>query len=1146
MKLHSTLAKNGQKGSIFDSSVQADIARQKDLLTFTQQPAELFERNTLKLDTVVLTKHFVVVRGTNKKGIRTAQIYNQSGRMIAGVEDQLGPAVDNLLKNQFHTLDVELNAVKKFFEGLDVKGFTFPRSQFRELLGILKSGYSTYVALKGKFRESEVGKKFETTTILKMPEKLFSEPSGRYISYKTSSGDIGVYDTQDTDGRPLPWTEWKITEWGAFEDLDNELDTYPFLSGFSDSLDGVLLPTGKHLATYRDNLLTIVESNSLLRVFSDACNGYACDPKDPDKLIYVNEGARRFNWIDLAQTSASRVSIESTPIPFEGKITDLKFDPVGNFILCSVLSADELSSKLVVLDKRTMQVITEHHDVWGELSIDSVGTIFYIDQNFQLRVINTNLITIPEGGLAAYEEIERVRAVAMLNAAATITLPELPDEMYHADTLPIESIEEQIPTTLLERFNDDILKAESIPAVEKLEAQFDVLRNSDEFRDSPLAFSMVDEALRQRRRTLAAQEIASSIESVLSQVKVEGTAPNSQGLKKIAESLSAVRKARGEIVLADGKEREDIDGKIAECILLLKEAHEKVRGTITVEIESLSDEIIKRIIRAQSVEELHDILISDTYALHSELINSLQEKEERTKYRGKISDAIKERTRALEQEATLRAIKDEELARESAEEATYILEQLKVVASKITSPAELRKLQTSPLITAFNTITKDFSEADQMAAQASVATLLQQAGAKVAVAAGLQKVRASGGYITIGTSRFMIAGEYSPVISRVENNEGSQEPAGQFVFKDGFGRNFTSTKTLAGLATNSNEYEEAAQQAFKEALAHFKSLGRKVPEMRPTWRMTRHTEECLEKIVRELTFQRESGQGILILEGEAGTGKNVLIDILASMACYERFMFACNYQTQKEDFTYEYAFSPDKGTYRVNAKLLEKLQTPYVINAFDEINTLPPGVLKMLNALLDERRTLYLADGRELPMDPTSLLVGFMNPRNYVGTQELSREVISRASIVTINYPPLRRKNSDGVDIFAPDEATMLACCTPSLLYLSQSEFESAWNYQINREGSPLVKVSSDQERQISGLHRVIKIADAVRQQYTAYQTNVGDHQMDFVFCLRTTSNIARRLTPDCNPIEVVKEVVLPKASAPETRRNLEFIIANT
>jgi hypothetical protein len=177
-------------------------------------------------------------------------------------------------------------------------------------------------------------------------------------------------------------------------------------------------------------------------------------------------------------------------------------------------------------------------------------------------------------------------------------------------------------------------------------------------------------------------------------------------------------------------------------------------------------------------------------------------------------------------------------------------------------------------------------------------------------------------------------------------------------------------------------------------------------------------------------------------------------------------------------------------------------------------------------------------------MDPTSYLVGFMNPRHYIGTQELSPEIVSRATFVPIPYPPLKR-SVGGKELFAADEALMLSRSVRGLSSLTPEEFESSWNVVINGV-SGKSGLSADQERQLKALHTVVKVANAVRTQYTNFQTNKGTQQMDFVFCLRTGASIGRRLKPETNVVEAIKEVVLPKASSYETRKNLELLITTT
>lgn len=617
-------------------------------------------------------------------------------------------------------------------------------------------------------------------------------------------------------------------------------------------------------------------------------------------------------------------------------------------------------------------------------------------------------------------------------------------------------------------------------------------------------------------------------------------------VRDLDSRLGELRKLRGEIALEDESLRGSVDATLAAASELRNKGYESCVMRAGEELQGAFSRIEAGIDAARSTDEVYGVLAGDDYAAFVDLVSFLDSAEERKRWHDAVDSKVEARLGEIEREAQRLAARAAERSREAADAVARLVTKLSDAAGKVTGAADLKALQAGSLMAALTKAAAQLPPEDQNMTQSSIATIIQKAGQRAAVGATKGKVQAAGGAIVVGKERFSVAGEYSPMVRRLAEHEGTSLADGKLAFEDGFGRTYVSPASLGGLAAGSEERVEVERRAFSEAVSHFRALGRRVPQLRSSWVMTKHTEECLERIVRELNIQRESGQGILILEGEAGTGKNVLIDILANFSLHERYMFACNYQTQKEDFTYDYAFTPERGTYRVSAKLLEKLSTPYVINAFDEINTLPPGVLKMLNALLDERRTLFLADGREVPMDPTSLLVGFMNPRSYVGTQELSREVVSRASIITIGYPPLRRANAQGAELFAPDEALMLAVNTPGLSHFSQPEFESIWDEVVNKKGASTVSVTGDQRRLVQGLHRVIKVANAVRQQYEAYQTNVGTQQMDFVFCLRTTSSIARRLRPDVDPLQVIEEVVLPKVSDPETRKNVKLLVSTT
>jgi hypothetical protein len=69
---------------------------------------------------------------------------------------------------------------------------------------------------------------------------------------------------------------------------------------------------------------------------------------------------------------------------------------------------------------------------------------------------------------------------------------------------------------------------------------------------------------------------------------------------------------------------------------------------------------------------------------------------------------------------------------------------------------------------------------------------------------------------------------------------------------------------------------------------------------------------------------------------------------------------------------------------------------------------------------------------------------------------------------------------------------------------------------------------------------------DGARVSSTQVDSFKSTQQMDFVFCLRTGASISRRLKPETNVVEAIKEVVLPKASSHDTKKNLELLITKT
>jgi hypothetical protein len=307
--------------------------------------------------------------------------------------------------------------------------------------------------------------------------------------------------------------------------------------------------------------------------------------------------------------------------------------------------------------------------------------------------------------------------------------------------------------------------------------------------------------------------------------------------------------------------------------------------------------------------------------------------------------------------------------------------------------------------------------------------------------------------------------------------------------------------------------------------------------------------EKLEEIAQTLKLQMRHHQGVLILQGEAGTGKNVLVEMLANLSNREVTVVACNQNTIKEDLTYEFYYDPDRGTYKLPSRLIESIQVPGTIIVFDEINALKPGIAKLTNPLFDYRRRLFMPEGgtrREIIADPTVLFVGTMNPQNYAGVHRLSPEVKSRSRVIDIDYPPFEEMRQ-GRSFWRSDEAEMLAGYMDELQDLTQEEFRRCWNKVINHQenkGADAILVGDpDIKRDIRRIYDVIRVANALREMYAAFQIGDSDEPMDFPVSLRETTDIVMEMNHREGVKEIVKRVIVPKIDDRRQKRVVGEII---
>lgn len=295
----------------------------------------------------------------------------------------------------------------------------------------------------------------------------------------------------------------------------------------------------------------------------------------------------------------------------------------------------------------------------------------------------------------------------------------------------------------------------------------------------------------------------------------------------------------------------------------------------------------------------------------------------------------------------------------------------------------------------------------------------------------------------------------------------------------------------------------------------------------------------LEKFTAIVKEQSLYSEGILILEGDAGVGKNFLVEVFSALTNRPLYIVPCNSKMEREDITFVYEFDPKRGTRRVYSDLVKALQTPGAVIYFDEINTLPAGMVKLFNPLFDYRRYLTLPTGEVIKAHKEVILVGGMNPQNYLGVSELPQDIKSRADILFIDYPPFEEEGG----LYSADEALILRDQVPELSLLSSEDFLYLWHHVVNGIKVKNIEGIERLEEHIWKLFELIKIANAIRKAYRAYQTQQSEEPVDFVFSIRDTIRCARRLNRYSDVKALVMDTILPKVSSPLEREILKSLI---
>lgn len=323
---------------------------------------------------------------------------------------------------------------------------------------------------------------------------------------------------------------------------------------------------------------------------------------------------------------------------------------------------------------------------------------------------------------------------------------------------------------------------------------------------------------------------------------------------------------------------------------------------------------------------------------------------------------------------------------------------------------------------------------------------------------------------------------------------------------------------------------------------------------------TPHVVETMEKLTKLINRQRERNQGVVIIEGDAGTGKNKLIDHFAYLTHRPVFRFTCSAGKDEQDLKYLLEYDSKKGTYRIKSTVVEALETPGAILEFDEINTLRPEVAKILNSLFDHDRAIYLGEDLQVvKAEKEVVLVGLENPQHYMGVKPLAETIKSRARIMEATYPPFEKEkaNPNESTQYRADEAMILRQYVGDLKDLDPKEFQLAWDSVVNGKGDPRAVdvITAARRERIEEIKEIVTLANKIREAYRAYHEGKSDDPIKFVFSLRESVEAAYELADVeltdkekragmTKAKKAVQEVILPKIPVGEERTYLSTLIA--
>ena len=310
------------------------------------------------------------------------------------------------------------------------------------------------------------------------------------------------------------------------------------------------------------------------------------------------------------------------------------------------------------------------------------------------------------------------------------------------------------------------------------------------------------------------------------------------------------------------------------------------------------------------------------------------------------------------------------------------------------------------------------------------------------------------------------------------------------------------TKDYITFLQTSGMYGWFALEAFKRGYGNGKNVENRtgqgrVPPWETYWVVDKDTEKHLEEIATMAEMSLDLKEGMISLEGHAGTGKDVLVQMFAHRTKRPYFSFDCSKWSTEFDLSQDIALESKNGasfTKLVDSIVVKALETPGAILYFNEFNALPIPAQIYLHSLLDAKRqiTLKTSGSEVVKAHPDVLIFSSMNPK-YPGTNDPQPATRRRMIPIQVGFPEFRKE--DGT--YAASEALRVAASVKSLKDLTynpdmdENEFVKLWDGYINK-GSGNGNLTPERKFDLEVIFALLSFAVEIRKGFINEISKVG------------------------------------------------------